>query len=216
MNFKQALSDASRQGSAERPEVIALNDYIDLVAERPTIAATAHQRVHDMIRAQGVRDGLHAGEVSYDFFASDLFGLDVPLDRVVRYFESAARGHETRRRILLLWGPPGGAKSTIAALLKRGLERFSLTDAGAVYALAGCPMHEEPLHLVPEPVETGGDDMRQRVSTYTGVTVEGGLCPHCRHRLEHELEGDVSRFPIQRIALSEARRIGIGTFAPSD
>ena len=91
MNFKQALADASRQGSAERLEVISLNDYIDLVAERPTIAATAHQRVHDMIRAQGVADGLHAGEVSYDFFASDLFGLDVPLDRVVRYFETAAQ-----------------------------------------------------------------------------------------------------------------------------
>jgi len=150
MNFKQALVDASRQGSAERLEVITLNDYIDLVAERPTIAATAHQRVHDMIRAQGVADGLHAGEVSYDFFASDLFGLDVPLDRVVRYFETAAQGHQTRRRILLLWGPPGGAKSSIAALLKKGLEAWSRTDDGAFYALQGCPMHEEPLHLVPD------------------------------------------------------------------
>ena len=111
MNFKQALADASRQGSAERLEVIALNDYIDLVAERPTIAASAHQRVYDMIRAQGVADGLHAGEVSYDFFANDLFGLDVPLDRVVRYFETAAQGHETRRRILLLWGPPAAPRA---------------------------------------------------------------------------------------------------------
>src|SRR5690349_19957999 len=150
MKFKQALADASRQVPAEQLGVVTLNDYIDLVAERPTIAATAHQRVHVMMCAQGVADGLHAGEVSYDFFASDLFGLDVPLDRIVRYFETVAQGHQTRRRILLLWGPPGGAKSSVAALLKRGLEAWSATDAGAVYTLHGCPMHEEPLHLIPQ------------------------------------------------------------------
>ena len=44
MDFKQALADAAKHGSAERTEVITLNDYIDRVAERPTIAATAHQR----------------------------------------------------------------------------------------------------------------------------------------------------------------------------
>jgi serine protein kinase len=209
MNFKQALVDASRQGSAERLEVITLNDYIDLVAERPTIAATAHQRVHDMIRTQGVADGLHAGEVSYDFFASELFGLDVPLDRVVRYFETAAQGHETRRRILLLWGPPGGAKSSIAALLKKGLEAWSRTDDGAFYALQGCPMHEEPLHLVP-------DALRAQAHEHTQVPVEGGLCPVCRWRLEQEFDGDFLNFPIERIYFSEARRVGIGTFEPGD
>src|ERR1700716_3374928 len=134
MDFKQALADAAKHGSAERTEFITLNEYIDRVAERPTIAATAHQRIYDMVKAAGFTDGLHAGEVSYTFFARDLFGLDVPLDRAVRYFETAALGHETRRRILLLWGPPGGAKSSVAAMLKRGLERWSHTDEGAGYA----------------------------------------------------------------------------------
>ena len=77
--------------------------------------------------------------MSYNFFSPSLFGLDVPLERVVRYFETAAQGHETRRRILLLWGPPGGAKSSVAGLLKRGLEDWTATDDGAVYALAGLP-----------------------------------------------------------------------------
>src|SRR5436309_14431913 len=104
MNFKQALVDASRQGSAEQQEVITLNDYIDLVAERPTIAATSHQRIYDMIRADGVAEGLHAGDVTYNFFAADLFGLDVPRDRAVRYFEKAAQGSETRQPILPPWG----------------------------------------------------------------------------------------------------------------
>ena len=139
MDFKQALADAAKHGRAEQAEVITLNEYIDRVAERPTIAATAHQRIYDMIRAAGFTDGLHAGEVSYNFFRRELFGLDVPLDRLVRNFETAAQGHETRRRILLLWGPPGGAKSSVAALLKRGLEDWSRTDDGAVVRRAGMP-----------------------------------------------------------------------------
>src|SRR5690349_11218666 len=183
MKFKEALADAARQGPLETAEVITLNEYIDRVAAQPTIAATAHERIYDMVMAAGSTEGLHVGEVSYNFFTADLFGLDVPLERVVRYFETAAQGHETRRRILLLWGPPGGAKSTVAALLKRGLEAWAATDEGAVYALQNCPMHEEPLHLIPEP-------LREQARKHTGVPVQGGLCPVCRWRLDEELGGD--------------------------
>ena len=201
--------DAAKQGYAEQPEVITLNEYIDRVAECPTIAATAHQRIYEMIRAGGYTDGLHAGEVSYRFFRDELFGLDVPLERVVRTFETASQGHETRRRILLLWGPPGGAKSSVATLLKRGLEDWTRTEEGAVYALQGCPMHEEPLHLVPAALRTQAHE-------HTHVGVEGSPCPVCSWRLEHEFDGDFLTFPIERIVFSEARRVGIGTFEPGD
>ena len=209
MDFKQALADAAKQGPAEKADVITLNEYIDRVAQRPTIAATAHQRIYDMIIAAGYADGLHAGEISYNFFSGELFGLDVPLERVVRYFETAAQGHETRRRILLLWGPPGGAKSSIAALLKRGLQAWTATDDGAAYALRGCPMHEEPLHLIPLA-------LRAQARQHIGVPVDGGLCPVCRWRLEHEFGGDFLTYPIERIYFSEATRVGIGTFEPGD
>ena len=170
MDFKQSLANAAKHGPAQQAEVITLNEYIDRVSERPTIAATAHERIYDMIRAAGFSDGHHAGEVSYGFFREELFGLDVPLDRLVRNFETAAQGHQTRRRILLLWGPPGGAKSSVAALLKRGLEDWSRTDDGAVYALQGCPMHEEPLHLVPEA-------LRSQAREHTRTVVEGEDLP---------------------------------------
>ncbi len=209
MNFKQALADAAKQGPVQKAELITLNEYIDRVAVMPSIAATAHERVFQMIRAAGWQPGLHAGETSYGFFAAELYGLDVPLERIVRYFETAAQGHETRRRILLLWGPPGGAKSSVAALLKRGLEVWSATEAGAVYTLQGCPMHEEPLHLIPPP-------LRPQAREHTGVPIQGGLCPVCAWRLDHEFGGDFLRFPIERVYFSEARRVGIGTFEPGD
>lgn len=209
MEFKQALQQAAQQGPSRSAELISLNEYIDRVAERPTIAASAHRRIYDMIMAAGSQPGVHAGETSYEFFSGELFGLDVPLERVVGYFETAAHGHETRRRILLLWGPPGGAKSSIATLLKRGLEAWSETDDGAVYALQGCPMHEEPLHLVPA-------KLRAEARGFTGVAIEGRPCPVCQWRLDNELGGDFLNFPVERVYFSEARRVGVGTFEPGD
>src|SRR3954451_7552697 len=209
MNFKQALADAAKQGPVQKAELITLNEYIDRVAVMPSIAATAHERVFQMIRAAGWQPGLHAGETSYGFFAADLYELDVPLERIVRYFETAAQGHPTRRRILLLWGPPGGAKSSVAALLKRGLEAWTATEVGAVYTLQGCPMHEEPLHLIPAA-------LRPQAREPTGVPIQGVLCPACHWRLDHECGGDFLRFPIERVFFSEARRVGIGTFEPGD
>jgi len=209
-DFSQRLQEAARQGVTAPEERIGLNQYMELVRERPTIAASSYQRVYDLIAAQGVTPGAGRDEApSYGFFADELFGLDPVLEKLVSYFESAGLGHETRKRILLLWGPPGGAKSTIAASLKRGLEAYSRTDEGAMYAIDGCPMHEEPLHLVP-------DDLRAEAEAHLGVRIEGQLCPVCRHRLQVEHGGDFLRMPLRRLYVSEAQRMAIGTFEPSD
>ena len=107
---------------------------------------------------------------------NELFGIDDTIERVVDYFKAAAAGSEVGRRLLLLLGPPSGGKSTLVILLKRGLEEYSHTDAGALYAIHGCPVHESPLHLVPHTLRA------QFRETY-GVDIAGELCPHCRSRL---------------------------------
>src|SRR5579884_4006804 len=124
-------------------------DYFDIVAKNPRVARLSHGRVYDMIVAAGTST-TPSGETSYGFFDSELYGINKPIQQLVDYFASAARRLEVRKRILLLMGPVGGGKSTIVTMLKRGLERYSRTDDGAVYAIKGCPMHEEPLHLIPE------------------------------------------------------------------
>ncbi|QBS37375.1 protein prkA [Thermaerobacter sp. FW80] len=189
-------------------------DYLEIVRRRPEVARLSHARLFDMLKAAGVTEAEEGGDGEarprqIHFFDGQLFGLEEPLNQLYDYLESAARRLEVRKRILLLMGPVGGGKSTIVTLLKRGLERYTRTDAGAVYALKGCPMHEEPLHLIPEP-------LRPQVSRELGVHIEGSLCPVCRYRLEHDYGGDVERFPVQRIVFSEADRVGIGTFTPSD
>jgi serine protein kinase len=214
--FNELREAASRLQRIDTSPIM-LDEYVELVRARPTIAAGAHARIFAMLAAVGFQaEGAEQEHQVPAFFREEVFGIERPLADLGRYFESAGSGHETRRRILLLWGPPGGAKSTLATMLKRGLERWSHTEDGAVYAVQGCPMHEEPLHLVPSFAAADAVDLRAKVAEYTGVTVEGDLCPHCRWRVENEFEGDFSRMPIERIYLSEAKRIGIGTFAPSD
>ncbi|MFS8639699.1 MAG: protein prkA [Symbiobacteriaceae bacterium] len=183
-------------------------EYLETVRRQPHVARLSHARLFAMLKAAGVTES-EDGPRRLHFFDGHLFGLDETLNQLYDYLESAARRLEVRKRILLLMGPVGGGKSTIVTLLKRGLERFTRTEEGAVYGLKGCPMHEEPLHLIPEP-------LRPQLSEELGVHIEGSLCPVCRYRLEHELGGDIERFPVERIVFSEAERVGIGTFTPSD
>ncbi|MHB9144744.1 MAG: PrkA family serine protein kinase [Symbiobacteriia bacterium] len=77
------------------------------------------------------------------------------------------------------------------------------------YALKGCPMHEEPLHLIPEALRRG-------VEKEYDLYIEGDLCPHCRQMLVDNYAGHMEDVVIERLAFSEKHRRGIGTFAPSD
>ena len=131
------------------------------------------------------------------------------MQQIVEYFHSAAQRLEVRKRILLLMGPVGGGKSTIVALLKRGLENYTRSEAGATYALKECPMHEEPLHLIPP-------ELRPDIEKEFGLYIEGELCPKCRWLLEDKYHGKIEAVPVVRIGFSEKQRTGIGTFAPSD
>jgi serine protein kinase len=183
-------------------------EYVELVRKDPNIARTAHARVYDMIVWHGVTE--ENGHKKYKFFENEIFGLDRTIERLVEeYFHSAAKRLDVRKRILLLMGPVSGGKSTIVTMLKKGLERYTRTPEGALYAIKGCPMYEEPLHLIPK-------EMRPDVEKELGVTIEGNLCPSCQMMLKTEYDGDIEHVMVERIVLSEEHRVGIGTFSPSD
>jgi len=185
-------------------------EYLEIVQRNPKVANLAHARIYDMIISAGVEERGEGQPREYKFFTSELFGMDRTLQQLVEeYFAPAAKRLDVRKRILLLVGPVGGGKSTLVTMLKRGLERYSRTDEGAVYAIKDCPMHEEPLHLVPE--ELRADFKRQ-----FGVHIEGDLCPVCQWRLRHEWGDNIQDVPVVRIKFSERERVGIGTFKPSD
>lgn len=231
----------------------SFHDYLDIVAKRPAVARNAFQRIYDMVMSFGSERyrRFKRDLVRYHFFADPIdkgmdgiFGLDEQLMQLVDVFRSAAEGYGTDRRILLLHGPVGSSKSTIARLLKKGLEHYARTDEGALYSFswlldehAGpgakthefrCPMHEEPLLLVP--AEARQDLLNTLNASYAAsdehrgkLRLYGDLCPFCRRvydDLMQHYDGDWSQVMthvrVRRLLLSEKDRVGIGTFQPKD
>lgn len=183
-------------------------EYLDILRERKEVAQTAHSRVYEMIKSHG--ETKENGYTKFRFFENEIYGLEDTIERLVNeYFHPAAKRLDVRKRILLLMGPVSGGKSTIVTLLKRGLEEYSKTEEGAVYAIKGCPMHEDPLHLIP-------DYLRDDFFEEFGIRIEGSLSPLNTMRLEKEYGGRIEDVLIERIFFSEDKRVGIGTFTPSD
>src|SRR2546430_1180589 len=120
------------------------------------IARSSHQYMWDMMRAEGYEDS--AGRWRCELFENELFGVDDTIERLVDYFKAAAAGSGVGRRLLLLLGPPSGGKSSLAILIKRGLEEYSRTEEGALYAIRGSPLRSEERRV--------GKECRSRWSPY--------------------------------------------------
>lgn len=211
-SFLDELADYATHHRAARWTGTFADFLRDVLPESPArFTRSSHQYIYDMLcwyrdARRGERG--HA-EVPKHLFTEDLYGIDPALDRVVEYFKAASAGSDVGRRLLLLLGPPSGGKSSLVIRLKRALEEYSRTDDGAIYALKGSPLHESPLNLVPA-------SLRPRFRENYGVEITGELSPHSEARLADEFNGDFMRFPVERVFLSEASRVGIGTYAPHD
>lgn len=229
----------------------SFEDYLALFRKNPKVARTAFQRMYDMLLSHGAEDYIDTKKsvIRYHFFKDPLdngkdaiFGLDVPLMKMVNIFKAAAHGYGPEKRVILLHGPVGSSKSTIARLLKKGLETYSRTPEGALYTFywkrngvedsrlfsgaerIDCPMHEEPLKLIPaEAREKIIKEMNRDLPEGQKVMVDGDLCPPCRwlfKELTNYYKGDwtkvLNHIHVRRFTLSEKDRVGIGTFQPKD
>jgi len=224
----------------------SFQEYLELVTANPRVSRNAFQRIYEMIKHFGFEryTSLRQEVIRYKFFsdpidngADAIYGLDRPLMNLVDFFKSAAHQYGTERRILLLHGPVGSSKSTIARLLKKGLEYYSKLDEGALYTFSWtttddsgrtitcpCPMHEDPLKLIPPEVRRSVlVQLSTDLDEASQIRVEGALDPFCRKMFEDLLiryDGDwrkvLDHVHVRRLILSEKDRIGIGTFQPKD
>lgn len=182
--------------------------YLNMAIENPSIARLSHTRIYDMIMGAGTKPGLYDIPI-YELFSGNIFGIDNSLDRLVQFLHASAQGLEVRKRIFLLLGPPASGKSSIVEVLKKGLEQYSRTDEGAMYTIDGCPLQEEPLHLVPAP-------WREELAQNYALYIEGDLCPRCLHTLNFKYNGDISKVKIKRVTYSQTQGLGIGSFVATD
>lgn len=193
--------------SAKREEkkTLSLEAYLNLVIENPNLARSTHQYLYDaLISLEGVdEDGIP------NYFKRFLFGAERQIKEFMTILKSGASGQDIKRRIILLVGPPGSAKSSFVNLIKRALESYSRTKEGEIYRIKGCPINENPLNAIP-------DEYREEIFSKYGIKIEQHLCPHCRYRLEHELNGDLSKLEVERFYISEANHTGIGVFVAGE
>jgi serine protein kinase len=190
-------------------------DYLGLLEGDKTIAQLAHKRLYKTIINKGITkmteddsrcNNLFNGESlkTYDYFQSRFFGMERSLAKVMRYLHSAAMKGEESRQVLLLLGPVGAGKSALVEHIKRALE-----ESGKLFALDGCPINEEPIHLVPR-------SLREQFQELYGIRIEGDLCPVCRHRLLEEHGGNYMNFPVKETSFSIRGRRGVGVVPPMD
>lgn len=224
----------------------SFDEYLDIVTRNPKVARNAFQRVYDMILHFGTErfTKFRQDYVRYKFFSDPIgngddaiFGLEKSLMQLVDFFKSAAQGYGTERRILLLHGPVGSAKSTICRLLKKGMEYYTRTEHGALYTFSwriprangdveiiDCPMHEEPLKLIPAgPRKEVLAMLNETLPPEQRISIDGDLDPFCRKTfadLLKQYDGDWKRVMdhvvVRRLIVSEKDRRGIGTFQPKD
>ncbi|HYA36124.1 MAG TPA: hypothetical protein VEF03_10920, partial [Candidatus Binataceae bacterium] len=214
-NFAQVIKE-DRAARESKQWGGTLLDYLDLVKRDPTFTRLSHARIYDMIIGTGIRNiqdtddsrtkRLYKDEPVkvYNFFADEFFGIERTVAQIVRYFHSASLKGEESRQVLYLMGPVGSGKSSLVERIQRGLEQLS-----PVFAIEGCPMNEEPLHLIPR-------HLRREFEKMLGVHIEGDLCPVCRYRLKSEFQNRYEEFPIITRNFSKRNRVGVGVVPPVD
>ncbi len=192
-----------------------LSDYLEVLEKDNKIPMLSHKRLYDVIAKEGVTkmdtsdprcNKLFGGEEikTYDYFQSKFFGMERSLAKIMRFLRSASLKGEESRQVLLLLGPVGAGKSALMEHIKSALEKCE-----PMYHIEGCPIHEEPLHLIPR-------SLREEFQNIYGIKVEGDLCPVCRHRLKEEFDNDYTKMPITQSSFSVRGRRGVGVVPPMD
>ena len=220
----------------------SFDEYLEKVQENPEITRTAFQRIYDMILSHGTEEYVDSKKkiIKYKIFEDPfengknaVFGIDIPLMKLVNFFKSAAQKHGTDKRVLLLKGPVGSSKSTIVTVLKKGLEEYSKTDDGVLYSFSWkigdkiepCPMNEEPLKLLPDEISVSNESVRliflKRINKKLASTKslhkiepEGDLCPFCRATFRNLLKDNEGNWlkaiqeniEVRRVIISEKKK----------
>jgi serine protein kinase len=149
-----------------------LADYLEILEGDTSPTKLAHKRLYDAIADHGITrmdksdtrcSKIFGGEElrTYDYFQSKFFGMERSLAKIMRFLRSASLKGEESRQVLLLLGPVGAGKSALMERIKNVLE-----ETEPMYHIKDCPIHENPLHLIPR-------SLRDEFNEIYGVKIEG-------------------------------------------
>jgi serine protein kinase len=218
-NFEDELSELIKTDRQARRGGLwkgVFLEYLQKLRQNPDLSKQAHTRLYDIVIGDGWKDQQSDNDPAikrlfgdqslkiYNFFKDEFFGIELPVAQLVRYLHAAALKGEEYRQVLYLLGPVGAGKSSLVEALRSGLER-----AEPFHAIDGCPMHEEPLHVIPH-------HLRREFERMLDVTIEGDLCPVCQFRLEEEFGNRYEEMPVKTVSYSKQARRGLAIVPPVD
>ena len=177
MNNKKEVNDilsllsSKVQDSKDLEAVISFHEYLDKVIDTPWITRNTKQLMNDMIHRSGIDYEMVPGSTlkqKYSFFEDAdsvdqyiVFGQGKAKSNLVEKISNASKGMEASKRLWILLGPPGSAKSRSMDAIKTALYKYSSSDEGAVYTVL-LPTLDERLSdkTIPDLKYEGNDDIK--------------------------------------------------------
>ncbi len=165
-------------------EILTFEEYLDVIKEEPWVARNTFQLLHDIMLSSGVEHSIMPGKPvkhRYGFFEFSsmvgdfvVFGQQKAKENLVEKIDNASRGLEASKRLWILLGPPGAAKSRSMDGIKLSLRNYSKSGAGKTYTMLlptiderlkdralfeeegifylQSPLFEKPLQVIPESI----------------------------------------------------------------
>jgi serine protein kinase len=217
------------RSSAQMPdeEILTFSEYLELVRREPWVARNTFQLLHDMMLASGVEYSVVPGKPirhSYGFFEDErlvgpyvVFGQQKAKENLVEKISNASRGLEASKRLWILLGPPGAAKSRSMDAIKLALNGYSRSEGGKTYTLLlptvderlkekalfqaegiyylPSPIFEKPLQVIPLTLRRSfSEKLNEMVQGAGNMAAFFDLHPHYDGEFRIEIDGLVSPY----------------------
>lgn len=138
----------------------------------------------------------------------DFYGIDDVIAETIEFLKGAAQGSEFSKQFLYFLGPPGSAKSSLAAVLAKLMETqyFYVLAApkkdGEGYDIS--PALENPLGVIP----TADIDAFSEAYKIPAFMMNGLCSAWATEMLQTRLKGDVSKFKVVKVKAARSGKSG--------
>ncbi len=220
----EILARSSFRGTDE--EILTFPAYLDLVKREPWTTRNTFQLLHDMLLSSGVERTIVPGKPlrhRYGFFEDAalvdmfvVFGQQKAKENLIEKIDNASRGLEASKRLWILLGPPGAAKSRSMDGIKTALNHYSRSDEGKTYTLLlptvderlkekalfeekgihylQAPIYERPLQVIPAPLRAPFVEKLSELVEHEGVQDFLRRHPHYDGEFRMQIDGLVSPY----------------------
>lgn len=205
----------------ERKEM-TLDEYLELFKQHPSLGFDAYQRLYAALRMFGTEESRKPWKPKRWKFLDDriespwkragatnafeiaLYGIEEPVNEIMRYLEDACISRDAQSRFFILIGPPSSAKTDLINLISYTLDGFGTLPEGELYTVKFnlkevsdlfhgleeviCPAHDNPLNFVPaDKVRSLLKEVNEEVHPdykWREIKLTYSRCPACQHIIQ--------------------------------